>query len=95
MRGDGNAEQEEPQQHGQLVRVAEPPQVRRQLGRTREELVARREPLLDPGGLVARDAQQPRELDRGLRALRARRIGPRGRGDGADGLRLRDRSRRR
>ena len=29
---DGNAEQEESEQHGQLVRVAEPSQVRRQLG---------------------------------------------------------------
>ena len=49
---DGDAEQEEPQQHGQLVRIAEPPQVRRQLGRAREELVARREPLLDALRLV-------------------------------------------
>ena len=49
----GDAEQEEPQQHGQLVRIAQPPQVRRQLGRAREELVARREPLLDALRLVA------------------------------------------
>ena len=44
---DRHAEEEQPQQHGELVRVAEPPQVRRQLGRPREQLVGRREPFLD------------------------------------------------
>ena len=40
-----DAEQEEPQEHCQLVCVAEAPQVRRQLGRARKELVAGRKPL--------------------------------------------------
>ena len=83
---DGNAEQEESEKHGQLVRVAEPSQVRRQLRRAREELVAGRKPLLDPVRLVARIPKQPDELDRRLRALRARRVGAPGRGDGADWL---------
>ena len=61
---DGNAEHEESEKHGQLVRVAEPSQVRRQLGRAGEELVARREPLLDAVRLVAGVPQQPGELDR-------------------------------
>jgi hypothetical protein len=52
---DRNAKQEESEKHGQLVRVAEPSQVGRQLGRTREELVAGSEPLLDSVRLVARD----------------------------------------
>jgi hypothetical protein len=71
---DGNSEQKEPEQHGQLVTLAEPPQVRGQLGRPREQLVARSEPLLDARRLVAGAAQQPSELDRGLRVLGARRI---------------------
>ena len=82
---DGNAEQEEPEQHGELVRVAEPPQVRRQLGRAREELVAGREPLLDPVRLVAGDPQQPGELDRRSRALGARGVGAPGRGTARTG----------
>ncbi len=82
----GNAEQKEPEQHGQLVAVAEPPQVRGQLGRPREQLVARCEPLLDARRLVAGGAQQPRELDRRLRALGARRIRARRRLDDANRL---------
>jgi len=53
---DGNAKQEESEKHGQLVRVAEPSQVGRQLGRAREELVAGCQPLLDSVRLVACDA---------------------------------------
>ena len=49
---DGNAEQEEPDEQCRLVRVADSSQVRGQLGRPREELVARREPPLDSLGLV-------------------------------------------
>jgi len=80
---DGNAEQEEPEKHGQFVGVAEPSQVGRQLGRSRKELVAGREPLLDSVRLVAREPQQPSELDGSLGALDARRVGSRGRGEGA------------
>ena len=79
----GNAEQEEPEKHGQLVGVAEPSQVGRQLGRPREELVAGREPLLDSVRLVAREPKEPSELDGSFSALDARRIGSRGRGEGA------------
>jgi hypothetical protein len=84
--GDRNAEQKESEKHGQLVLVAEPSQVRRQLRRAREEVIAGREPLLDPVRLIARIPKQPDELDRRLRALRARRVGAPGRGDGADWL---------
>jgi hypothetical protein len=80
---DWNAEQEEAEKHGQLVGIAEPSQVGRQLGRPREELVAGREPLLDSVRLVARKPKQPSELDGSLGALDARRVGSRGRGDGA------------
>ena len=51
---DGNTEQEESEQHGQLIRFAEPSQIGRQLGRAGEELVPGREPLLDSVRLVAR-----------------------------------------
>ena len=71
---DGNAEQEEPDEQRQLVRVAEPSQVRGQLRRPREELVAGREPLLDLRRFVARGAEQPRELDAVLQGIRARGI---------------------
>jgi hypothetical protein len=80
---DGNAEQEEPEKHGQLVGIAEPSQVGRQLGRPREELVARREPLLDSARLVAREPQQPSELDGSFGALDPRGVRSRGQGDGA------------
>ena len=83
---DGNAEQKEPEQHGELVAVAQPPQVRGQLGRPREQLVARCEPLLDARRLVARGAQQPGELDRRIRVLGARRIRARRRLDDANRL---------
>ena len=66
----GNAEQKEAEQDGQLVPVAEPSQVGRKLGRAREQLVAGGEPLLDSVRLVAGGPQQPRELDGRLRALR-------------------------
>jgi len=69
---DGNAEQEEPDEQRRLVRVAESPEVRGQLRRSREELVARREPPLDLRGFVARRAEQPRELDAVLQGIRAR-----------------------
>ena len=84
--GDGDPEQEEPKQHGELVRVAEPSQVRRQLGRARQELVAGREPLLDPRRLVPRLPQQPRQLDGRSRALCLGRVWAAGRRDAADGL---------
>jgi hypothetical protein len=80
---DGNAEQEEPEKHGELVDVAESSQVGRQLGRPREELVAGREPLLDSVRLVAREPKEPSELLGSFSALDARRIGSRGRGEGA------------
>jgi hypothetical protein len=67
---DGDAEQEEPEEHGELVRVAQPSQVRRQLGRPREELVARREAFLDALRLVAGGPEQPRQLDRRPEILR-------------------------
>jgi hypothetical protein len=53
--GDGNTEQEESEQHGQLIRVAEPSEVGRQLGRAGEELVPGCEPLLDSVRFVAGD----------------------------------------
>ena len=53
---DGNTEQEQSEQHGQLIRVAEPSQVGRQLGRAGEQLVPGCEPLLDSVRLVAGDA---------------------------------------
>ena len=71
---DGNAEQEEPDEQRRLVRVAEPSQVCGQLRRSREELVAGREPPLDLRGLVTRGAEQPRELDAVLQGIRARWI---------------------
>ena len=83
--GDGDAEQEEAEQHGELVRVAETSQVGRKLGRPGQELVARCEPLLDSQRLVARLPQQPRQLDGRLRA-RPGRVGATGRRDAADGL---------
>jgi hypothetical protein len=92
---DGDAEEKEPEKHGQLVRVAEPSQVGRQLGRAGEELVAGREPVLDWVRLVARDPQQAGKLDGRLRALRPRRIRTPGRRDGTDGLWLGGRSRAR
>jgi hypothetical protein len=54
---DGNAEQEEPDEHRQLIGVADPMHVRRQLTRSQEKVVARGEPLLDSLRLVARDAE--------------------------------------
>jgi hypothetical protein len=84
---DGNGEQEEPQQYGQLVRVAEPAEVGRQLRRACEELVTGCEPFLDPRRRVAGDPQQPSELGGGFRALRARRVRPRRQRDRANGLR--------
>ena len=60
---DRNAEQEEPDEHGQLVRVADPMQVRRQLGRSEQKVIAGGEPLLDSSCLVAREAESPRNLD--------------------------------
>ena len=83
----GDAEQEKPDKDGQLVGIAEPAEVRRQLGRAREKLVARRKPFLDSVGLVTGDLQQPSEL-RGVQPIvRARWRGPRRRRDGTNGLR--------
>ena len=81
-----NAEQEEPQQHGQLIRVAEPPHVGGELGRAREELVAGSHSLLDPARLVACVPQPAGDLGRSSGALRARGIGASGRCDGTDWL---------
>ena len=86
---DGHSEEEEPEEDGELVRVAEPAEVGGQLGRAREEVVVGREPFLDSPGLVARRAELPGELGGRLRALGARRVGPPGRRDGADWLRVR------
>ena len=47
LRATGNAEQEEPDEHRQLVGLADAMQVGRQLGRPQQEVVAGREPLLD------------------------------------------------
>ncbi len=88
---DGDAEEEEPDEDGQLVRVAESAEVGGQLGRAREQVILGPEPFLDSRGLVARRAELPGELGRRLRALGARRIGPPGRRDGADWLRVRGR----
>jgi hypothetical protein len=60
---DGNAEQEEADENRQLVGLAEPSQVRGQLGRSCEELVAGREALLDVLRVVARCAEPPCQLD--------------------------------
>ena len=60
---DGNAEQEEPDEQRQLVRLAEPAQVGGQLGRPHEQLVPGREPPLDSSPFIARDAEQPSQLD--------------------------------
>jgi hypothetical protein len=54
---DGNAEQEEPDEHRQLVGLADPMQVGRQLGRPQQEVVAGREQLLDSFRFIARDAE--------------------------------------
>ena len=70
---DRNAEQEEPDEHGQLVRVADPMQVRRQLGRSEQKVIAGGEPLLDSSCLVAREAESPRNLD-GVGQIRRGRI---------------------
>jgi hypothetical protein len=88
-RRDGHSEEEESEEDGQLVRVAEPSQVGRELGGARKEVVVGREPFLDSPGLVARRAELPGELGGRLRALGARRVGPPGRRDGADWLRVR------
>ena len=45
---DRHAQQQQPEQHGELVRVAEPAQVRRQLRRTGKKLVAGTQAFLDP-----------------------------------------------
>ena len=82
---DGDTEQEEPEKHGQLVCVAEPSQIRRQLRRARQEVVAGREPLLDPLRLVARIPKEPREVHGRPRALRARGVGSPGRRNGTNG----------
>jgi hypothetical protein len=83
---DADAEHEEAEEYRELVAVAEPPQVRRQLGRAREQLVARAEARLDPFRPVAGSPQKPPQLGKRLPALRARRSGPCGQRDGADGL---------
>ena len=71
---DGNAEQEEPDEQRRLVRVADPAQVRGQLRRSREKLLAGREAPLDLRGFVTRGPEQPRELDAVLQGIRARGI---------------------
>ena len=83
---DRDAEQQQPQQHRELVRVAEPTQVGRQLAATGEELVARAEPFLDPRRGVSGLSQEPRQLERGACALRLGRAGPAGRRDAPEGL---------
>ena len=83
---DGDAEEEEAEQHGQPIGVAEPPQVGRQLGRACEQVVAGREALLDPVRLVARVQQKARELDRRLRPLHSRGLWAPRRRDGANWL---------
>jgi hypothetical protein len=70
---DGNAEQEEPDEQRQLVRLAEPAQVGGQLGRPHEELVPGREPPLDSFRVVAGCAKQPSQLDAAVE-IRAWRI---------------------
>ena len=69
---DGHAEQEEPDEQRELVGVAEPSQVRGQLRRPGEEVVAGRKPLLDSLRVVSRVSEQPRELDAVLQGIRAR-----------------------
>ena len=86
---DRHSEEEKPEEDGELVCVAEPAEVGGQLGRAREEVVVGREPFLDSPGLVAGRAKMPGELGGRLRALGARRVGPPGRRDGADWLRVR------
>jgi hypothetical protein len=49
-------------------------QVSRQLRRPEQEVVARREPLLNSCRFVAREAEQPRKLD-GVAKIGARGIG--------------------
>ena len=83
---DGNAEQEEAKQHGELVRVAEAAEVRRQLGRACQELVLGRQALLDPARRVARASKQARELCRRGRAPGGRNVRTSRWGGGADGF---------
>ena len=83
---DRDAEQQQPEQHGELVRVAEPTQVRRQLGRPGEELVAGTEPFLDPRRGVSGLPQKPGQVERGAGALRLGRIGSAGRWDAPERL---------
>jgi hypothetical protein len=86
---DGDAEQEEPQQQRQRVGVAQSAQIARQLGRSREQLVPGREPLLDRGRLVAGRVQQTRELAGLGGAARERGLGAPRRRDRSDWLQRR------
>jgi hypothetical protein len=88
-----HAEEEEPQEHRELVRVAEPAQVGRQLRRPRQQLLSGGQPFLDPLAVVAGGTQPAREVDAVLDARGARRVRPPGRSDGADGLGSRGRPR--
>jgi len=83
---DGHPEQEQAKQHRQLVRVAEPPEVSRQLGRSREQLVTCRQALLDSLRLIPCAPQQSGKPDRRIGVLRARRVRPGSRADDPDGL---------
>ena len=88
-----HAEEKEPQEHRELVRVAEPAQIGRQLRRPRQQLLSGREPLLDPVAVVAGGTEPAREVDALVDARGARRVRPPGRSDGADGLGSRGRPR--
>ena len=70
---DGYAEQEEPDEQRQLVRLAEAAQVGGQLGRPHEKLVPGREPPLDSFRVIARSSEQPSQLD-AMVEIRAWRI---------------------
>ena len=83
---DRDAQQQQPEQHGELVRVAEPTQVGRQLGRPREELVAGTQAFLDPRRRISRLPQEPSQVERGAGALGLGRLGSAGRRDAPEGL---------
>jgi hypothetical protein len=75
---DGDSQQEEPEQDGELVRLAQPPEIGGQLRRARQELVGGRQTLLDSRRLVPGDPEQTGELQGRLGALGVRRMRPAG-----------------
>ena len=83
---DWHAQQQQPEQHGELVRVAEPTQIRRQLGGSGKKLIAGTQAFLDPRRGVSGLPQEPGQVERGAGAFRHGRIGSAGRWDAPERL---------